>query len=62
MPKKPKATPPPRELYIIVDAAGRDCVCVSDDIDRLRGQERLASDKVYRVVSVVEVEDPRDPL
>ena len=58
MPKNKKAIPPPRELFVVVDGSGRCCICLTD-LEALHSQERLASDKVYRVVLVEEIEDPR---
>jgi hypothetical protein len=56
-----KVVHPPCDLYVVVNQVAEDCLCVMD-LDRLHSQERFRSDKVYRVVAVEEVEDPRsDP-
>jgi len=50
---------PPIELFIVVNQEAEDHLCVSS-LDKLHFQERFKSDKVYRVVLVEEVEDPRN--
>jgi hypothetical protein len=56
MSQKPEA--PPMELYLIVNEDGEECVCVNS-LDKVYFQERFSTDRVFRVVKVEEVEDPR---
>jgi hypothetical protein len=45
-------------LYLIVSAKGEECVCVNK-LGKLLFQEPLEGDRVYRVLLVEEIRDPR---
>jgi hypothetical protein len=47
-------------LYLIVNADGGECVCV-DELGKVLFQEVLKGDRVYRVLRVEEIRDPRLP-
>lgn len=56
MTEKPHA--PKRDVFLVLTESGKDCLCVTS-LDDLHAHERLDSDRVYRVLTMEPVEDPR---
>lgn len=49
---------PPMPLYLVVDKAGHDCVCVTNP-SLLRAYTKFPTDRFFKVLLVKEIEDPR---